>query len=267
VLLSLGIIPFFGCFNFSLMTAKNIDEVLAELDRIIERSIRVNDARGIFAYVYKRTTAEIKHAIDKEEFEDNEALHKFDVAFANYYLNAYKQYEGKEECSLSWKESFDGCGESLTIIQQVLLGMNAHINLDLGLTAAVLSKGKDINLLKKDFDKVNDILEGIVNELQSKLSKVSPLFFLVDWMGQNRDEKLIDFSMRQARGQAWRFALLLHNQELGSFEEKHKTADQTFALFAQKLRNPEIKMLRWILKVVSYFEEKDISRVIEKMKT
>ncbi len=250
---------------FYQMTAVTITEVLAELDFIIERSIKNNDARGIFAYVYRRTTAEIKVAIDNKEFEDNEALHLFDVAFANHYLLAYNQNEAKEECSSSWQQSFDGCGESLTIIQQILLGMNAHINLDLGLTAAVLSKGKDINILKKDFDKVNDILQRIVDELQGKLSKVSPLFFLVDWIGQNKDEKLIDFSMRQARGQAWRLALLLHNEDLGSFEKKHKAADQTFALFAQKLRNPEIKLLRWILSFISRFEEKNIGRVIQKL--
>ena len=247
------------------MTATTIAEVLAELDSIIERSIKNNDARGIFAFVYRRTTAEIKVAIDNNEFEDNEALHRFDVAFANHYLLAYRQYEAGEECSLSWKESFDGCAESLTIIQQILLGMNAHINLDLGLTAAILSKNKDIDLLKKDFDKVNDILERIVNELQVKLSKVSPLFFLVDWIGQNNDEKLIDFSMRQARGQAWRLALLLHNKKMGEFNEKLKVADQTFALFAQKLRNPEMKLLRWILSFISRFEEKDVGRVIQKM--
>ncbi len=249
------------------MLPTTIVEVLSELDSIIAKSISANDARGIFAYVYRRTTAEVKMAIDNEEFEDNDTLHQFDVAFANYYLQAYRQFEAKENCSLCWRESFEGCNESLTIIQQILLGMNAHINLDLGLTAAVISKGKDINLLKKDFDKVNDILERIVNELQEKLSKVSPLFFLVDWVGQNNDEKLIDFSMRQARGQAWRLASLLHNQDLGSFEVKHEAADQAFALFAQKLRKPEMKILRWLLSFISRFEEKNIGRVIQKMQS
>ncbi len=144
--------------------------------------------------------------------------------------------------------------------------MNAHINLDLGLTAAQISKGRDINLLKKDFDKVNDILERIVNDLQQRLSRVSPLFFLVDWIGQSRDEKLIDFSMRQARTQAWRLALLLHNEDTGPFEEKQKTADQAFALFAKKLRKPQLKLLEWVLSFISRFEEKNVGRVIDKMK-
>lgn len=249
------------------MKATTINEVLNQLDTIISNSIANNDARGIFAYVYRRTTAEIKVAIDAGEFEDNEGLHQFDVAFANYYLEAYAQYEAQDECSLCWKESFEGCLEQLTIVQQILLGMNAHINLDLGLTAAVLSQGKDIQLMRSDFEKVNDILERIVNDLQSRLSRVSPLFFVVDWLGQSSDEKLIDFSMRQARGQAWRLAVLLHDEQSGTFENKRATADKAFALFAQKLRKPNLKLLRWVLGFISRFEEKNVGKVIEKMKS
>ncbi len=97
------IIAFFGLQNHQLtMSATAIKEVLSSLDTIIDKSIIANDARGIFAFVYRRTTAEIAVAIENSEFEDNEKLHEFDVAFANYYLKAYHQFETGETCSLCW---------------------------------------------------------------------------------------------------------------------------------------------------------------------
>lgn len=242
-----------------------IDEVLTELDRIIEESIANNDARGIFTYVYRRTTAEIKAALEAGEFSDNQSLHAFDVAFANFYLRAYHEFQEGKECSLVWMQSFNGCKDHLCIVQYILLGMNAHINLDLALTTALQSKGRNIQLLQADFLKVNAILSRIVNNLQDSLSRVSPLFFLLDWLGQNRDEKLIDFSMQKAREQAWNLAVELHTLDDFSFSAKQKAADETFALFAQKIRRPNSKLLNAVLAFIGRFEEKNVSRVIRKM--
>lgn len=242
-----------------------INEVLAELDRIIEQSIATNDARGIFASIYRRTTAEIKVAIEASEFGDSERLEQFDVAFANFYLKAYRDYEAGEECSQVWTESFEGCLERLSIVQHAMLGMNAHINIDLALTAATQAQGQDIQNLEADFLLVNDILQRLVNDMQNRLSRVSPLFFLLDWLGQNSDEKLIDFSMRQARAQAWHLAVDLHKSEGEAFHTNQHLADAAFSLFSKKLRKPNSKLLRWALDFIRRFEEKRVGKVVEKM--
>jgi hypothetical protein len=59
------------------------------------------------------------------------------------------------------------------------------------------------------FNKINDILQHIINELQDSLSKISPLMFLIDLIGKNNDEKIINSSMNKARTQAWNSANLL----------------------------------------------------------
>lgn len=245
---------------------KTIDEVLAELDLIVEKCISENDARGIFAYVYRRTTAEIKVAIEAGDFSSATELEAFDVEFANYYIRAYQSYLAGKSCSLVWERSFEACLENLTVVQHILLGMNAHINLDLGLTTARVARGGDIENYKRDFVKVNEVLERIINELQDSLSRVSPLFFLVDWLGQNSDEKLIDFSMRSARNQAWNLACRLHETSKEDFEETQKKADQTFALFAQKIHKPNSGLLKFVLKVIRTFEVQEVGKVIERMR-
>ena len=50
--------------------------------------------------------------------------------------------------------------------------MNAHINLDLGIAAAKVMEGKDIQNLKDDFDKINDILSSLVTYVEQDLSNI-----------------------------------------------------------------------------------------------
>ena len=50
-------------------------------------------------------------------------------------------------------------------MQHLLMGMNAHINLDLGIAASEVAGGNSIHDLKSDFMKVNDILAGLLSEI------------------------------------------------------------------------------------------------------
>ena len=122
--------------------ATTIQEVLEQLDTIIEDSITDNSRLGLFAYVYRRTTAEIASEIDKGRFEDNPRMEKMDVAFANLYLDAYKAFKNNSSLSKSWAFAFNHAAEPLTILQHIILGMNAHINLDLGIATANTMSGK-----------------------------------------------------------------------------------------------------------------------------
>ncbi len=138
--------------------ATTIDGVLQQLDAIIETARAENSALGYFAYVYRRTTAAIKQAIDAGRFVDNGRMEVFDVSFANLYLEAYEQYHCGDPCAASWQLAFAAALERKAFLQHVMLGMNAHINLDLGVAAGSLMKGKDLNDLEEDFRRVNDIL-------------------------------------------------------------------------------------------------------------
>jgi len=186
-----------------------IDKVLSELDRIIENALKENSHLGIFAYIYRRTTARIKQAILEKQFEDNAHMELLDVAFANLYLNAYYEFERHGNISDSWKIAFQAKDEKLTIIQHIILGMNAHINLDLGVAAAFIAPGNNIISLKNDFMKVNENLKDLTNEMLARVSRVSRMMFLLDWVGKNTDEKIIDFSIVKAHEQTWNLASIL----------------------------------------------------------
>lgn len=245
--------------------AKTIDEVLEELDRIIQYSIAENNFLGIFAFVYRRTTAQIKLALSEKQFGDNERMELLDVAFANLYLTAYQNYANNMRCSASWQTAFNAKNDKITIIQHLLLGMNAHINMDLGIAATTFEREINLPELKNDFMKVNQILNGLTNEMQDRLSKVSRLMFLLDWLGKNTDERIINFSMVKAREQAWKLACRLNDLDETERESEIADTDHIISEFGAILKNPPGNLLKIALKIVALFEEKSVKIIINKL--
>ena len=248
------------------MTHKTIDEILSKLDRIIESYILDNNYLGIFAYVYRRKTDQIKTEVELGKFEDNERMQKFDILFANLYLKAYRNYMENKPVSKSWELSFQAKNEKLTIIQHLLLGMNAHINLYLAVAASTVMEGKPIQELQSDFNKVNDILADLLNDMQAKIGKVSMMMFLLDWIGRRSDEKLINFSITQARNQSWRTANELWALDGQQKLERTSQVDLRVSILSEFIKNPKRKLLKFVLKFISRFEENNAATIIAKLK-
>jgi hypothetical protein len=243
-----------------------IEKVLHELEEVIEESVRQKSHHAIFAYVYLRTTAQIKAEVEAGSFENDERLQNFDVIFANLYLQAYKNYIKNEDVSESWKIAFDSGSERLTIIQHLLMGMNAHINLDLAVAASEIMQGKPISDLKNDFNKINDILAGLLNEMQVRIGKASKMMFLLDWLGGRKDEKIINFSMKRARNHSWAIAneLWLLNSE--NRKLRAKEVDQDVRKISEFLKSPPSIVLRLLLKLIGFFEDREVGNIIQKLK-
>lgn len=248
------------------MPCQNIYEVLEELDKIIELSVKENNYLGIFAYVYRRTTAEVLKGVENKSFDDNARMVRMDVTFANLYLQAYQNYRMNRMISQSWQTAFDAKNEELTILQHILLGMNAHINLDLAIAASSIMEGSDIHLLEEDFNRVNVVLAHIVDELQRKTGKVSRFLFLLDWAGKRNDERFINFSMSKAREQSWNSAVTLWSLNSSAKTDAIYRLDSAVNTIAKQLRSPSSGLLRRMLKFIGYFEEKSVSKIINAMK-
>jgi hypothetical protein len=187
--------------------ANTIDEVIAILETIIIESEKNNDPLGYFAALYQNVTICVKEGIANDYFEDGPRMEQLDVAFANRYLNAWYSYKNNEPVTLSWKSAFNLSTSYWPIVlQHILMGINAHINLDLGTAAAEISRGKNLGDLENDFNKINTILSSLVHEVEADLSAVWPaLKYLLKWSGKV-DDFLVDFSMKLAREGAWKYA-------------------------------------------------------------
>ncbi len=245
--------------------AKTIDEVLLQLDEIIQQSVEENNFLCTFAYVYRRTTAEVKKAIESGRFDDPVLMEKLDVTFANLYIEAYHKFRNAVNPSKSWQFAFESGENNLAIIQHILLGMNAHINLDLSVAAASITRGEEIIQLKNDFMTINQILAELTQTIQRGLGKASIMMKLLDLFGFRSDEKIINFSIKKARDFAWINALELALLHESARNVRIEEIDKRVVELSKLIKNPPGKFLSVVLKVISWFEVSDKKKLIDKM--
>ncbi|MCL5129907.1 DUF5995 family protein [Algibacter sp. L4_22] len=229
------------------MIATTIDEVIEHLEFIIQTSIKEESTLGYFAALYQKVTLTVKNKLGTNYFDDDVRMEKLDVIFANRYLMAYSNYKQNQPVSKSWQSTFD---TSFTwppiVLQHLLLGMNAHINLDLGIAAAEISNPSTISSLQSDFNKINDILSALINDVLADLSEIWPTLLKILKFTNKVDDFLINFSMNMARDGAWKFAITMVNQpDILSKNNAILKRDGEIAEFSKTITNHKftIKMI------------------------
>jgi hypothetical protein len=239
---------------------QSIDDAIAEMDRIVDRSIDTGDARGWFALVYRGVTIRVRDGIVAGEYLDNERMERFDVLFATYWLDAYEAWERGGRVSDSWGTAFDATRRRGLILQHLLLGMNAHINLDLGVAAAMTCPGPDVVELRDDFERINDVLAELIDHMQAAIASVSPMTRVLDTVGLRFDEALVTFSLAHARRRSWEFAERLAHAD--GHPDVIADRDRLVAGFGRRLARPGVP-LRWALPVARWRERQDLATVAE----
>lgn len=242
--------------------AKTIDEVIATLEDIIAESINNKSRLGYFAALYLKVTKAVKEGIEAGQFNDGRQLGELDVMFANRYLDAYCKWQKGQLPTNSWVVAFKQAERSsVLVLQQLLLGMNAHINLDLGIAAADLCGDKPISILKSDFDAINLIIASLTNQVLNELGQVSPLLSLLGLHASNSNFTLIQFSIDNARDGAWCFAEDL-SQKTGSEREQFIVQrDETIKKLAESLVLTK-GFARFTIWIIHLFEVGNVRKVI-----
>jgi hypothetical protein len=248
------------------MQAKTIDDVIKRLDVIIEEAKKNNSRIGYFPALYRKVTKSVQKGIADGMFAKAKRMEDLDVLFANRYLTAYDQFVKNGKTTESWNIAFEKTKHYWPIVLQHLLwGMNAHINLDLGIAAARVAPGEAIHDLKHDFDKINGLLASLVGEVEEELSKVWPTLKVILRLTGKIDDFLVNFSMEAARDEAWKFAIEL---AFASPEEQARMIakkDHEVAQFARFINPPGLipKLIFGIIRVGEKGRVADIIEVLE----
>lgn len=247
------------------MAATTIDEVISELEALLAESIKNDDRIGFFTALYYKVTCKVKEGILKNDFEDGNRMEKLDVVFANRYLEALRQYKANVKPTGSWQVVFETSKKSgPLLLQHLLLGMNAHINLDLGIAAVEVTGPDNLLTIKRDFNAINAILASLTSEVMNEINRISPMLSLLGLHANNYNSMFIQFAMDNARDGAWCFA-----EELASLDDTQRNI-----CIAQ--RDDQIKLLgsgmtkaNFFLAITIYFihlfEWKKPSKIIKAM--
>ena len=224
-------------------TAETVDQVIDRLSEIIDWADGNKSRAGYFAALYRRVTGKVKSGIDDGFFEDGPRMERLDVIFANRYLHAFEQWRGGGESSAAWRYAFAAADQFWPIVlQHLLLGMNAHINLDLGIAAARVIPASQVPSLRPDFDRINTILSALVGDVQNELAEVwTPLRILNRFLGGTED-KIINFSMGRARDFAWSVAEQLAPMTAAEQARKITQLDTGVVKIAKLIRHPGLKL-------------------------
>lgn len=189
---------------------ESIDTILDELDQVLAESRRRRSRLGYFAALYRDVTARVKAAIEAGDFEDNARMERLDVQFARRYLDALDARGTETGPPRAWARTFEAAERwRPLILQHLLLGMNAHINLDLGIAAIEVADEDALPDLKADFNRINQILGSMIEAVQTRLTAVSPWIGVLDQLGGHADEAISNFALVHARRDAWAFAQTL----------------------------------------------------------
>jgi hypothetical protein len=239
-----------------------VETVIQELQAVVDRAIDEGSRIGYFASLYTRITGAVRRAILAGEFNDPEAVVRLDVAFARRYLTAIEQLRsGDARISASWAEVFRLVARAnLTIVQQLTLAMNAHINFDLGLATFETFAAQDMARARADYLKVNDVLATVVAEVEDEIGQLSPVLRIADRISGSLVAKVIDFGLIKSRGFAWEFAQLLAVVAPAARPALIDQKAREVALICRALRQKPMRNIA--LAIVAAFEVKDVRRVI-----
>lgn len=244
------------------MEHSTIYDTISALEQIALECEENNIPHGLFAALYLKVTRQIQRSILAGVFEDGERMERFDILFASRYLDAYYNWKKGERITNSWKTAFEASSKNyLLASQHLLLGMNAHINLDLGIAAASIARGAEFEKLKNDFDKINDILIDLLEEVQDDINKSSPVLKWLDFILHKKDEQFIGLNLRAARQYAWDCACKLNGAQDLQWERMISDLDAHCNNIGAKVLHPNLAA-RWAIRFIKKFERHSVAQQI-----
>ncbi len=195
-----------------------VAEVVARMQRRLDRLPDGAAHRAFFLGTYLRTTQAIGIAVRDSLFEDPGWVERWDVGFAELYLDAHDADVAGELARIPrpWQLAFQAPA-SLPALRHVLLGINAHVNYDLPQAMLAVISDEDFTnqaLLagrQRDHERIDTVLgdrvkaeDGALGDNRTLLDRLlTPL----NRLGSKR-------FLREARQKVWHNVGELHTARL-----------------------------------------------------
>lgn len=197
---------------------ESIEELLSVMTDHLERFDRARDHRAAFLRVYRRMTAAARDRLHQPFFLDPAWVERVAIRFAWYYFDALDRFEQDRSPPPAWDYAFTIARRRQGfLLQDVLLGMNAHINNDLPQVAAEILRGEQdegsiFRTVRRrfDHDQINRVLHEVIPTVEGELARcygrlVLPLGRVLGSL----DQTLATFGLKTWRDNVWRNARFL----------------------------------------------------------
>jgi hypothetical protein len=247
---------------------KDIDEALEMMRSALDYYHRENDQRAIFLRAYYLITLAVHQAVyqrgryQKRMFFDPDWVKRLAGKFSSLYFYSLTTAERPGE--RAWKTAHRLAGTNETsVFQDMLLGLNAHINYDLAygiyLNLKEFDDGRGHLLLshrKFDHDQVNNILVDTIPQVEEVLTRDygGELRFMGELSG-SLDEVLGRVGLKYYRERVWWSAIaFLSTTQPEELQLVHDRLDWESAQLADRIACEASllqRSLRWGLNLFS----------------
>lgn len=197
--------------------------VTHRMDEMLSRWQQQQDRRASFLGCYSLMTKNMLQAIEAGRFIDAQWVGQLLNLFADYYFVALDKYEASEpEVPAVWRFVHDQtCNCSLNVIQDLLLGINAHINYDLVFTLVDMLAPEWETLTAEqrqarylDHQTVNTVIAETIDTVQDTIIEVrSPWLDIIDRVFGRLDEMLLSRLISSWREDVWHDAVRILEAE------------------------------------------------------
>jgi len=194
--------------------ALSAPRVVARMQSLIAEWEKEANPQAVFLSCYQRMTSSVLAAIEMGEFHDPGWVEGVLHRFVDYYFVALEAYERDPAAAPPvWRLTHDRARAPRSLaIENLMLGVNAHINYDLVLTLVELLRPEWAGLSDeeraaryRDHCYINNILARTVDAVQDEvLEPAMPVMDLVDKLLGPVDEFLISRLIAQWREKVWR---------------------------------------------------------------
>lgn len=192
-----------------------LSELISRMAGQLARFDRNGDHRAAFLRVYLHMTRRVTSRLEGAFFLDPAWIERVAIRFADYYFDAL---EAGNNAPPAWDLAFRCArNRSCFLLQDILLGVNAHINNDLPQVLADILRAEGdwphpdrLTRRRYDHDQINRILHEIVPAVEGEVARhYGRLLSSLGGLLGTLDEGLAAFGLKQFRDRTWRQAQFL----------------------------------------------------------
>jgi hypothetical protein len=219
-----------------------VDGLVTRMSHLLAELDGAGDPARFFLGTYLRTTRAVVEALGRGDFEDPAWVGAWDVDFAERYLDALRAHRAGDAVSRPWLLAFDA-DPTLPPEGHVLLGMNAHINLDLPQSLIRMIPPRDfgdpavLSRRRRDHERIDAVLAARVAAEDAALEGAGGQRTVLDRVLAPANRYASRLFLREARRKVWANTAALHRARLQGSEAYARRVRELEAAAAARVRD------------------------------